>query len=230
MAVIGSSMSAPIRSNVGGFHGINFASQDEGIVEIEYLESNGKQWIDTGIYGNDMLECQLEICPLETGSDKPIMCVDGGSSFNNAFSFMIQSKYFRGIMQSVYRDSYGDSIAYLFPQVGQWYTVKISSMGIWCDANNHLYRFSSNVPTYATAYTIPLFAWKRNNKIIVKGKLRVASVKMYENGILLRDFVPIRFKSRRWQMEGAMLDKVSSELFLNEGTENFILGPDVGEQ
>lgn len=47
-------------------------------------------------------------------------------------------------------------------------------------------------------------------------------VKLYHDGILVRDFIPVRVGN-----VGYMYDEVSGQLFGNAGTGEFILGPDV---
>ena len=43
---------------------------------------------------------------------------------------------------------------------------------------------------------------------------------------VVRDFIPVRFTNERGETEGAMYDRVSSQLFRNSGTGAFIIGPD----
>ena len=81
---------------------------------------------------------------------------------------------------------------------------------------------------FVTDGTIPIFAWRRNANIIIKGKTVIAFMKMWDNGVLIRDFIPVRFTNSNGQSEGAMYDKVSRQLFRNAGTGQFVIGPDVG--
>lgn len=41
------------------------------------------------------------------------------------------------------------------------------------------------------------------------------------------DMIPVRFTNENGQSEGAMYDKVSKQLFRNKGTGSFVIGPDV---
>lgn len=50
----------------------------------------------------------------------------------------------------------------------------------------------------------------------------VYSFKGYKNGVLVRDMIPVRVGT-----VGYMYDRVSGQLFGNDGTGDFILGPDV---
>ncbi len=55
-----------------------------------------------------------------------------------------------------------------------------------------------------------------------KIRLRLYNIKVFKNDVLIMDVVPYRIG-----LTGFMYDKVSNKLFSNSGTGNFILGPDV---
>ena len=57
---------------------------------------------------------------------------------------------------------------------------------------------------------------------IRSGNNDIAFLQLSRNGVLLRDFIPVRVGQ-----VGYMYDRVSGELFGNDGTGDFILGPDV---
>ena len=44
--------------------------------------------------------------------------------------------------------------------------------------------------------------------------------------MIARDFIPVRFTNELGETEGAMFDRVSGQLFRNDGTGAFIIGPD----
>ena len=55
---------------------------------------------------------------------------------------------------------------------------------------------------------------------------RIYCLKIEQGGVLVRDFIPVRFTNENGQAEGAMFDRVSGELYRNQGTGAFIIGPD----
>ena len=55
---------------------------------------------------------------------------------------------------------------------------------------------------------------------------RLGACKLYYQGVNIRDFIPVRFTNEQGVSEGAMYDRVSGELFGNQGTGSFIIGPD----
>jgi len=69
-----------------------------------------------------------------------------------------------------------------------------------------------------------IYAWRRANTgaIGYSHSDKVYSYKLYDNDILVRDFIPVRIGNI-----GYMFDKVTGKMFGNSGTGNFILGPDI---
>lgn len=68
---------------------------------------------------------------------------------------------------------------------------------------------------------MPLFARLWDGEYQYTTGVRVHSLKCYEDGVLILDFIPVRVGQ-----VGYMYDKVSGLLFGNNGTGNFTLGND----
>lgn len=77
-------------------------------------------------------------------------------------------------------------------------------------------------------WSAALFAWRWNNNGNPSGKscCRILYAKLYNDFILKRYFIPVRFINQNNEIKGALYDIVSNELFTNQGTGNFIIGPD----
>lgn len=74
-----------------------------------------------------------------------------------------------------------------------------------------------------------MFAINSDNQPNNLARMRLYSLKIYSNGVLVRDFIPVRFTNEQGQSEGAMYDRVTRRLFRNSGTGEFIVGPDVAK-
>ena len=57
--------------------------------------------------------------------------------------------------------------------------------------------------------------------------IRIGNFMISRNRDMLINLVPVRFLNENDEWEGAMYDLVSGELFLNNGTGEFIIGPDL---
>lgn len=170
--------------------------------EIEYLESTGTQYINTGIIANPG-EISFEVdCTIENNS---------GSSV-----------YTTGGLHYIYQSSSGgirtggtnNAIAYTPGN-------RVTIIASYNSQNRRIITIGNNVLT-GTAYNaasgefILLRIPKEPNCI---GKLY--SAKVYLNSILVRDMIPVRIGQ-----VGYMYDKVSGQLFGNSGTGDFVLGLD----
>ena len=73
--------------------------------------------------------------------------------------------------------------------------------------------FSTSVPMY-------MFAYNSNGTATPSGAMRIYSCKIYDNGMLIRDYVPCKNANN---IVG-MYDKVNRKFYVNLGTGSFIAG------
>ena len=80
----------------------------------------------------------------------------------------------------------------------------------------------------AIAGDYPPIAIFRRNYSAGYGNLigRIYWLKISNGSVLVRDFIPVRFTNEQGVSEGAMYDHVSGQLFRNQGTGSFVIGPD----
>lgn len=187
--------------------------------EVEYLESTGTQWIDTGATGN--LNTRLEIVFEVTGFDTHYaICgfyLSGSSAqitvpcnFDNAGLYArFGDKYISsGMAVSEGRHTYTSDRAGL--------TIDGVSRGTF-----------GATADFTTPESLAVFRFKGLDRNFSKG--RMLSCRFYDGGTLIRDMIPVRFTNELGQSEGAMYDRVSGQLFRNQGTGAFIVGPDKQE-
>lgn len=55
---------------------------------------------------------------------------------------------------------------------------------------------------------------------------QIAEYKHTKNGVVVCNLIAVRFTNENGVSEGAMYDKVTKQLFRNQGTGSFIIGPD----
>ena len=75
----------------------------------------------------------------------------------------------------------------------------------------------------------PLFicAPSGDNKLTRLVKSRIYRFSAWHQGELVEDLVPIRFLNENGEQEGAMYNRVTGELYRNQGSDAFVIGPDV---
>lgn len=183
---------------------------------VEYLESTGTQWIDTGVVGNGSYKYTLYV-------DDYFNRQHGGqwvfgsriSSSNGQVGFFVNGNDYKLYL------AYGSSqrIFDLCTTYQNSCEVTISD-GIFRVGNkSHTYSVSS----FSNNRNIALFALNNNGSIYAMRNIRIGYFRIEnEVGVLLRDFIPVRVGQ-----VGYVYDRVSGQLFGNAGTGAFIVGPDV---
>jgi len=176
--------------------------------EVEYLESSGTQYINTMVAPTLDTEIQCVVIPISNNVN--VLNTDLQNSFGiHITNWAIGSWacYFgnKGYIPSQFVSKFKHNI----PQsvVLNYQKVTIDGVEYSIDA------------TYMSGTTMYMFkdTWTES-----KDNTRICSLKIKQNNIIVRDFIPVRKGTT-----GYMYDKVSGTLFGNAGTGNFILGQDV---
>lgn len=179
--------------------------------EVEYLESTGTQWIDTGIKPNNNTHTQLLL--QLTNINAPTI-LDAKTSWSlNAYTV--------GFWDGGYvASAYGASGP--LPPQGQ---VRWTLDKILIDFDKRNISIGNLFSTTFTSQTFEceksLFIFK-SHSAYAPAEMKLYYCKIYDNDVITRDIIPVRVGSI-----GYMYDRVSHKLFGNKGTGNFILGPDV---
>ena len=185
--------------------------------EIEYLQSRGAQYIDTGIIANLQTSVDVKFAFTQIFDDNTVISMDSGSVETKSFTLEYFSSY--GIVFSL-DGKIGAVRTFITPTVNTIYTVTAKNNNT--KVNGTLYRNFSAPYSFTGDYPLFMFAYGRNNSPIIYGKSKIYYCKIYNNGVLVRDFIPVRVGQ-----VGYMYDKVSGQLFGNAGADSFILGQDI---
>lgn len=185
--------------------------------ELEYIESTGTQYIDTGIK------------PIISDTVKPVIKLV--HQFNTLdtcriFGATDNSKYFQFFNNATGSDGFGIQ---LFNTGGNYTKFTL-------DTDKHVYEISTassiakqddtkqslSFSHGSLDYNIYLFA--RNTKDsannYMKGKIFYFE---YDDGVQHRQFIPVL----DWNMKPCMFDRVTEQLFYNAGTGDFIAGREI---
>lgn len=177
---------------------------------IEYLESTGTQYIDTGIFGNQDTEVEIEWMVSAANGRYLYGCASvGDTSSLYAYISTISPFKFGNI-----------PITLSGITTGVWHHTIHNSEGLDYDGTTYAGIYQS---TFVTPYTILLFSGHTNSGDIgfkTIGKIKTFIVR--ENGVDLLNMIPVRVGQ-----VGYMYDFISGQLYANAGTGDFILGPDI---
>lgn len=188
-------------------------------IEIDYIQSDGGQYIDTGYKPKSttkvVIDAQWDDYNAgEAISRTPIQCLFG--SANKFYTF--------GMMDPL------DSRALVY-----YYYAKQSTLTWNIQAGRHTY--IANGPsgtvynkkqTYTdnTAFEVTedlyIFAYNFRGSVSSISKGKIWSSKIYENGQMVRDYIPVQMRESN---EVGLWDKINSVFYPNAGTGAFIAGP-----
>jgi len=189
--------------------------------ELEYLESTGTQYIDTGVkFTTD--NARVKFTASVTYASDKMLCGSQNHSAENNYGF----------------------VCYLYNNAMRVYMGTSNTGGISAlvDGNVHIVDLQANNGTLTktidgttstasyggsivsgedfSIFTNWKFATSSMTDRCVSGK--IYSFQIWNNGVLVRDMVPVRVGTT-----GYLYDRVTRRLFGNMGTGSFVLGPDV---
>lgn len=211
------------------FGGGRFGVLKHHYIKLAYLESTGKQWIDTGFsfdYTKDTV-FSAEAMSLSTGRT------------------IILGNYYDANYRCMAIEFGGSSNSH--PGAGRGYLMlkKSGALDIWAsNADINVKRSISlsftassrkavlnfdgeqktgtvSAGTISLRNTTRMFIDARTTSLnVIQNPLRIYSAQIMQGGVLVRDFIPVLDEAG----VACMYDKVSKEYFYNQGTGSFIAG------
>ena len=190
-------------------------------IPIEYLESTGTQWIDTNVQFNS-LTMSFDIV-FETNyipSNYTFLFGAGSSSSENRFWLIVGSNN----TQIGYGTQYYDAISVQNKKIR--YKADIDETNAYfsfidTSANQNILYVTKNKQNFVTNNNIFLF---RTNRVQVSSdstyRGKIYSCKIYDNDILIRDFIPVL----DYNGIPCLFDRVEGKFYYNQGTGQFIAG------
>lgn len=177
--------------------------------EIEYIESTGTQYIDTGFKPNQDTRVKCRVNLLESGKAYGIFGsrISYGNTSFDIFAY--------GLNQSRdFQDDYAmQSNAPLPTSLGEFFIDKNKNV---TTINNTEYEFSQSA--FSLQYSLYLFgvntSGNPNNQL---GALRLYSCQIYDNGTLVRDYKPYYDENG----VACLYDAVNGKYAYNAGTGQF---------
>ena len=183
-----------------------------GYKQFEYIQSNGKQWIDTGFNPNQDTRVVIDVDLLEYTN----WCTFFGSRDGT-----LEKEYSVVAAPNTSIDSRFNTNNIRLPVstvIGRHLIDKNKES---CLFNS--YKLENTYSTFQTSYSMYLFA--QNNAGVKTGtvKAKLYYCKVYDNGTLVRDFIPCQTTNG----EIGLWDNVNSMFYGNVGTRKFTAGPEV---
>lgn len=202
------------RAYLGSELVFDFGGLPSGYTALEYIQSSGTQYINTGFKanGNTRLTVDIDILPTNPGVVGVFGGRDGG--LVNTFSFWEMA-------DTEFRMDYAVKA----------YTISTNTVGRkLIDQNKNVttingMEYSQSASTFQAKTPLTVFGINENNGIPderrVKAKLY--SCQIYDNGALVRNFVPCKSSTGA----AGLYDMAGRKFYGNAGTGAFAAGPAV---
>lgn len=180
--------------------------------QVEYLESTGTQYIDTGTIAKENTRVLAKLYTEETGNKN---WFGVGSNQEPGGAFVLNSysndslEYLWGLHLGTWDKPTVNDV------VGKPFELDFSKNGVIVNGNT----ISTISDTWGEDLdlTITLFV-RHDGNAYISG--RIYYFKIYEGSTLVRDFIPVIDNN----MEPCLYDKISGDFFYNQGTGNFNYG------
>lgn len=180
-----------------------------GYTELAYIQSSGTQYIDTGFKPNNNTRIVLEYDSLTTGTEFIFGARHNSSANSTSYSFS-----FVHLADSWVRSDFGSV------ETG---ITSISPTKILVDKNKNKTTYNSGsvtatAQTFQNNYNLTLCAVNTAGTVSAHAKIKLYHCQIYDNGTLIRDFVPCVSDA-----DGVGLyDLVEDKFYGNSGTGAFL--------
>lgn len=182
--------------------------------EVEYLESTGTQYIDTGITADlDTTEFEISANDYNTPS---VGCQFG--AYSNNFNYYMLYSETSNVKKIVLRFGNVDETV---DRVAEDRFVKTEYKGKKVYYNGVL--VGTVTTTGTQSHSLPVFCRWTNTAYSYYATTKINKLKIWESGTLVRDLIPVL----DWNMTPCMYDKVSGQFFYNQGTGDFSYGREI---
>ncbi len=183
-------------------------------IPIEYLESTGTQWIDTGFKPTNKTVAEIDYQFTQLPRSGTSYQIGAGSDNNSTrFRFIISSNG-NGMDCSL-----GTNVSFSGINALNRHILKIDAINRTCSIDNTL---ENQINNYFSGSDRTFYIFNLNNgSSIYKHYARCFYLKIYDNNTLVRDFIPVL----DYNGVPCMYDRVTQQFFYNQGTGQFIAGP-----
>lgn len=179
---------------------------------VEYIESSGTQYIDTGFAPNQDTSIIMDVQPLKTGT----FPYYGARNRIGEASFIMWNLEL-------------NQIRFDYDTTTNPVDVSSYTSRVLIDVNKNTakygdYTTSITYAPFSIDYTMCLLGNKDANGVDERQmSARLYSCKIYDNGVLVRDYVPAKDADG----VGCLFDKVNMQLVYSSGTSQFTAGPEI---
>ena len=184
----------------------------DGYTRLSYILSDGNQYIDTGHKPTDKTRVVMDVQMVEEATDYAWFYGARTSGQVDAFGF------FWNYATDKFGGTYGTSQVDISSNLSETEKLHIDQNKNQLTFNTVNYPFPSS--TFSCPVNLTLFVRNTNGTLAAYTKAKLYSCQIYENDILVRDYIPCTNE------DGVvgLFDVVDSAFYMNAGTGGFVAG------
>lgn len=191
--------------------------------KVEYLESNGTQYIDTEIMANDTTEVEIAVAVANIGATWDGCLLGSRTSTGSSDSYILWFNHYSNAtipqFNLIYNGKDCTGTLLVTDNPDDKHIVKFRNKELYIDGN--LKATTTNTQPNST---LPLLFLALNTGSGVdsrKFRGKIYSCKIWQNNTLVRDFVPMISTEDGHIGEACLFDTVTNKYFYNKGTGKF---------
>lgn len=187
------------------------------IIPVEYLESSGTQYIDTGIKGKSGISAKTKV-NYSYLSGTASHAIGGEYTSNTSCYFgMVRAN---GHFTYLYKNSVVETTTTLSTNTDYDIDITLNNGNQRFVINGNVVSTGTVSGDFTSTNNLFLYAINSVNGADVFGSLKMYYMKIYENNTLSRDYIPCKDENN----VGFMFDRVTHTAYLNAGTGSFTFG------
>lgn len=209
-------------------HNIQSSILPSGYTQLQYIESTGTQWIDTGfkLNNNSRVVIEYMITQYQSAYSHPICPFGARRGYNNT-QYIVMCPINRATSMAI---GYGNNTRFqetyniLNNHIVIDMNKNVLSWTVGGDSYNHTFSSSSfqtqgNCYVFKNNYYNEFPQYNGIDPDQTDGKMRLFVNKIYDNGTLVRDYIP---SLRTQDIKPGLYDIVNNTFYTNAGTNEFL--------
>lgn len=185
-----------------------------GYTELEYIQSSGTQYIDTGFKPNQDAKIVIDMAFLGSAGENVLGSRNSSSDATNRFGIITFGS------SSKIGSFFGSTATQSISLDSSIHNYTLSKAGLSVDGVSYGGAYTAS---FSCTYPITLFAWNNGSNGIVKNSSKIVDCKIFSGEVLVRNFIPCKDSSGVI----GLYDTVNNQFYQNAGSGTFIAGPEI---
>lgn len=188
-------------------------------IELDYIESTATQYINTLFNPSNLTKLEISFAMYNLIAYQALC----GVRYSNKYMYMLNTEGTSANNKEVgYYTNYNKfNLSFSTWNVKTLYIQDKNQFSISNENGSDSRTFTTG--TFTINNPIYLFGFNDGGNVERIGNTRIYYCKIYDNGLLVRDFIPVRRKSDN---EVCLYEKCNNEFYINAGTGVFTAGPE----